>query len=337
MIGVLLINLGTPDAPRTPEVKKYLRQFLSDPRVIDIHPIARSLLLNLIILPFRSPKSAEAYRKIWMKEGSPLLFHTQNLGQKVSQRLGKDYAVEVGMRYQSPSIASAVEKLMQKGVSEIRVLPLFPQYATSSTASALEEVFRVLSQQWNIPPITTLPPFYDHPGFIKSFAETGKPVLEKLKPDHVLFSFHGLPERHIKKCDPVGNHCLKFDECCDRKVFQNQFCYRTQCFQTAKALTKELGIPLDLCSVSFQSRLGRTPWIKPYTDQILIELAKNGRKRIAVFCPSFVADCLETLEEIGIRGKDSALAHGAEILELVPSLNANSLWVETVCGMVKLN
>ena len=335
MIGVLLINLGTPDQPTTSAVRRYLRQFLSDPRVIDINPIARKLLLNLIILPFRSPKSAEAYRKIWANGGSPLLFHTQDLAKRVSEKLGGGYAVEVGMRYGNPSIESVLKRLIQKGVSEIRVLPLFPQYATSSTGSAQAEVFRAAESLWNIPPIRILPSFYEHPDFIRSFAEVGRPALEKLKPDHVVFSFHGLPERHIRKSDPTGNHCLTFDGCCDQATSPLAYCYRAQCFRTARAIVKEIGIPEELCSVSFQSRLGRTPWIKPYTDLLIVELARSGKKRIAVFCPAFVADCLETLEEIGIRGKESALAHGAEALELVPSLNAHPRWVETVCEMVR--
>lgn len=329
MVGILLVNLGTPDAPTTPAVRRYLRQFLSDPMVIDIHPVARWLLVNLAIAPFRSPKSAKAYKKVWMREGSPLLVHTQALGQKVSEKLGPGYAVSIGMRYGQPSIASGLEGLIKAGATEIRVLPLFPQYAASSTGSAVAEVLK------RGIPIKILPPFFRHSGFIEAFARVGEPVLERVRPDHVLFSFHGLPERHILKEDPVGNHCLKFDECCDQDVMQNQRCYRSHCFKTAHALRKRIGIPEDLCSISFQSRLGRTPWLKPYTDLILPELVRNGRKRIVVFCPTFVADCLETLEEIGIRAKESAIAAGAEAFELVPSLNDYPLWVETVCEMVR--
>jgi ferrochelatase len=335
MIGVLLINLGTPDAPETPAVRKYLREFLSDPRVIDISPIARTLLVNAIIVPFRSPKSAEAYRKIWLPEGSPLLFHTKNLAQRVSEKLGSKYAVAVGMRYGRPSIASAMEELTQKGVQEIRVLPLFPQYATSSFGSAVAEVYRVAQKNWNAPLIKILPPFFDHPGFIEAFAQVAQPVLEKLRPDHVLFSFHGLPERHILKGDPTGKHCLKFDECCDHPNEKTAYCYRAQSFKTALAIKKRLGIPDDLCGVSFQSRLGRTPWLKPYTDLIIPELVAHGKKRIAVFCPAFVADCLETLEEIGIRARESALTAGAEELQLVPSLNDHPVWVEAVCKITQ--
>jgi ferrochelatase len=334
MIGILLVNLGTPDEPTTPAVRRYLRRFLSDPLVIDIHPLARWLLVNLVIAPFRSPKSAEAYKKIWTPEGSPLLVHTRNLAGKVQGLLGKDYKVSVGMRYGNPSIASAVDELVAAGVSEIRMLPLFPQYAASSTGSAVAEFERTMKAQKSAPPFRVLPPFYNHPGFIEAFAAVGGPVLKRVRPDHVLFSFHGLPERHILKEDPVGNRCLKFDECCDQDVMQNEKCYRAHCFKTAHALRKKIGIPDDLCGIAFQSRLGRTPWLKPYTDLVVPELIKSGRRRLVVFCPAFVADCLETLEEIGIRAREAALAAGAEAFELVPSLNDSPLWVREVSSMV---
>lgn len=312
MIGILLVNLGTPDAPTTPAVRRYLRQFLSDPMVIDIHPVARWLLVNFAIAPFRSPKSARAYKKVWMKEGSPLLVHTRALGQKVSEKLGPGYAVSIGMRYGQPSIASGLEGLIEAGATEIRVLPLFPQYAASSTGSAVADVERVMSSHKDGPVWSILPPFYHHPGFIEAFAQVGEPVIQKVRPDHVLFSFHGLPERHIRKGDP----------------------YRDHCYVTAKEIAGKLALPEKDYSVSFQSRLGRTPWIKPYTDLVIPALVRSGRKRIVVFCPAFVADCLETLEEIAIRAKESAMATGAEAFELVPSLNADPAWVETVCGMV---
>lgn len=332
MIGILLINLGTPDAPTTPAVRRYLRQFLSDPLVIDIHPILRFLLLRLIILPFRSPKSAEAYQKIWTKEGSPLLIHTQKLAQEVACKLGNDYAVEVGMRYGNPSIKTAMQKLVERGASEIRVLPLFPQYAESSTETAIAEVKRIYGGERTSPLLRILPPFYNHPGFIQSFVEKGRPILEKTKPDQVIFSFHGLPERHLRKLDFSGNHCFASEHCCDDVGSANAHCYRAQCFSTARLIAQDLGLKNYL--VSFQSRLGRTPWIKPYTDLEIIRLAQSGKKRFVVFSPAFVADCLETLEEIGIRARESALAHGAEVLELVPSLNAYPRWVEAVYDMI---
>ncbi|MBI4412361.1 MAG: ferrochelatase [Deltaproteobacteria bacterium] len=311
MTGVLLINLGTPDEPTVPAVRRYLKEFLSDPYVIDINPLARWLLVNCVISPFRAPKSTLAYRKVWTDRGSPLLFYTVDLTKKVAEKLGNGFVVEMAMRYGRPSIEEGMKKLIQKGVSEIRVLPLYPQYASSSTGSTIDEVNR-LAKKMNSPPFKILPAFYNHPGFVKSFAEIGMPILNDLKPHHVLFSFHGLPERHILKGDP----------------------YRDHSFHTAHAIAKVLGLKPDEYSVSFQSRLGRTPWIKPYTDLILVELAQKGKKKVAVFCPSFVADCLETLEEIGIRGRESFLAAGGEKLELIPSLNTHPMWVEAVCGLV---
>ena len=343
MIGILLLNLGTPDAPKTREVRRYLRQFLSDPRVIDIHPIARWLLLNLIILPLRSPKSAALYQKIWTPEGSPLLVHSQALAQGVGKSLGGEYAVELGMRYGQPSIEGAIKNLIRKNVSEIRVLPLFPQYAASSTGSAIAEVYRVAKQEWDPPPLKILPPFFDQDGFVDGFKEIGRPILERVRPDHVLFSFHGLPERHIRKSDATET-CLVAEDCCpsvnrpcrvEEKDVKSRYCYRFQCFATAHAIAKKLNLNEQDYTVCFQSRLGRTPWIKPYTDLVIPDLVKAGKKRLVVFCPSFVADCLETLEEIGLRANHSAKEAGAEVLELVPSLNAHSFWIQTVCERVK--
>jgi ferrochelatase len=336
MDGLLLINLGTPDAPESGPVRRYLRQFLSDPRVLDINRVGRWLLLNLIILPTRPAKSAHAYRAIWdAKRGSPLLFHSQDLAAAVQARLGEGWHVELAMRYGSPSIASGLERLRAAGVDRIFVLPLFPQYAASSTGSALEEVFDRAGAAWNVPPLRVVDPFYEAPGFLGAFAAVGRPVLDQLAADHVLFSFHGLPERHMKKSDEAGDHCLASAGCCDRIVPANRNCYRAQCFATARGLAKALDLPPEKWSLSFQSRLGRTPWIKPYTDEVLDALPKQGVKRLAVFSPAFVADCLETLEEIGIRARDQFRAAGGEELVLVPSLNATPAWVDAVVDMVR--
>ena len=309
MIGVLLINLGTPDAPDTKSVRKYLRQFLSDPYVIDINPIARWLLVNLIIAPFRSSKSAAAYRKIWTEEGSPLLVNTLKLAKEL--KLTADYAVQIGMRYGEPSIRHALWRLNHRDIEKIIVLPLYPQYASSSTKTCVEEVYRVVRKLKIEKPIQILPPFFNDPGFIRSFAEIGRQQTGEA--DYVLFSFHGLPERHIQKGDP----------------------YKDQCYVTAEAIAKELKLEKNKYSVSFQSRLGRTPWIKPYTDLELIRLAKEGKKKLAVFCPAFVADCLETLEEIGIRGRESFIAAGGEDLTLIPCLNDHPLWVEALTVSIR--
>lgn len=333
--GLLLVNLGTPDAPRTPEVRRYLREFLSDSRVLDIPALGRWALLNLIILPFRPARSAEAYRKIWRAEGSPLLHHSRALESAVRQVLAGDFEVELAMRYGNPSISSALERLRARGVSELTVFPLYPQYASSSTGSSLEAIYAQVSREWNTPPLHVVPAFYEHPGFLDAFAEVGRPVIDALKADHVLFSFHGLPERQVQKSDTSGKHCLQSPGCCDQIVEANRFCYRAQCFATARGIAQRLSLEPSRYTVTFQSRLGRTPWIKPYTDVVLPELAKQGVKRLAVFCPAFVADCLETLEEIGIRAKEQFIREGGEALELVPSLNATPRWVKAVVELAR--
>jgi ferrochelatase len=333
--GVLLINLGTPDAPETGAVRRYLHEFLSDPRVLDIPPVGRAALLYGAILPFRSQRSAEAYRKIWMPQGSPLLVHGNALRDRLGDSLGPGWVVELGMRYGRPSLASAIEKLRARGVRELTVAPLYPQYASSSTGSSLERVYRLVGEEWNVPALRVLPPFYDHPAFLDAFADVGRPVLAAARAEHVLFSFHGLPERQVKKSDPTGAHCLARADCCDTRVPANRWCYRMQCFYTARELASRLGLVVGTWTVTFQSRLGRTPWIKPYTDLVIPELAGKGVKRLAVFSPAFVADCLETLEEIGIRAKDQFLGAGGEALTLVPSLNAHPSWVRGLTRMLR--
>jgi protoporphyrin/coproporphyrin ferrochelatase len=333
MTGLLLCNLGTPDAPTPGAVRRYLREFLSDPRVLDMNPVGRALLLNLVILPFRPRKSAEAYRKIWTDRGSPLLVHGEALATAVRARLGSDWAVELGMRYGKPGIAAALARLREAGVARVVVLPLYPQYASSTTASTVDEVHRLAAPSGEA--LTVVGAFYDHPAFLDAFVTVGRPVLEAEGPDHVLMSFHGLPERHLRKADASGHHCLVAEDCCDRIGAANRDCYRAQCFATARALAGRLGLPDGRWSVSFQSRLGRTPWIRPYTDARIAELAAQGKKRLVVFCPAFVADCLETLEEIGIRAREQFLAGGGERLALVPSLNAHPSWADAIVRIVR--
>jgi protoporphyrin/coproporphyrin ferrochelatase len=333
--GVLLLNLGTPDSPSVPDVRRYLREFLSDPRVIDINPIGRSLLLNLIILPFRPAKSGKAYASIWTEEGSPLLVHSRHLAESVARKLGAGYLVELAMRYGAPSIPDALARLVAAQPSKIVVLPLFPQYSSAATGSALDRVYEVLGKAWNVPPVETIGAFYDDPGFIDAFAEVARRHLDPFRPDFVLFSYHGLPERHVRKSDPSGRHCLASPTCCDAIVPENRYCYRAHCFATTRALVAKLGLAADRHSVSFQSRLGRTPWVHPYTDVVLPELARAGKKRLAVMSPAFVADCLETVEEIGIRAKEQWRSVGGEDLLLVPSLNAEPTWVDTVARLVR--
>jgi ferrochelatase len=327
--GVLLVNLGTPDSPRTSDVRRYLREFLHDPYVIDISTVARWLLVEGAILPFRPRVSARAYASIWLEEGSPLLVHGRALRDALAKALGDPFRVALGMRYGSPSIESGLRELA--GTDRVVVAPLFPQYATSSTETAVEAVRRAAGGMR----LRILGPFYDDPGFIAAWTEVAKPELEQFRADHVLLSFHGLPERQIRKLDASGRHCLESDCCCDAIVAANRSCYRAQCFATARALARALALPDDRYSVSFQSRLGRTPWIRPYTDERLAELAASGVRRLAVLCPAFVADCLETLEEIGIRGREQWREAGGEALHLVPCPNAHPHWVEALAARIR--
>jgi len=332
--GLLLINLGTPDAPTTSAVRRYLREFLSDPRVVDINPVGRALLLHLIILPTRPAKSAAAYRAVWDDQrGSPLLAFSKDLTAGVQAKLGDSWRVALAMRYGTPSIESALEALRSAAVDRIVVLPLYPQYAASSTATSVARVMELVGARWDVVPLDFVPAFYADPGFLGAFAAVAKPVLAEARADHVLFSFHGLPERQIHKSDPSGVHCLHNTNCCDTITATNQSCYRAQCYSTARDLASRLG--LTDYTVCFQSRLGRTPWIQPHTDVLLDELAKQGKKRLAVLCPAFVADCLETLEEIGIRAREQFKAAGGEELTLVPSLNATPAWIDAVCAMAE--
>jgi ferrochelatase len=332
--GVLLLQLGTPDSPSNGDVRRYLREFLGDPRVMDVSAPVRWLLLNAVILPFRPRKSAEAYRKIWREDGSPLLLHTEGLASAVQRELGDDYVVEFGMRYGSPTIANAIDRLVARDITDIRVLPLFPQYASSAGGSATARTMELLTGRWNVPPVSFLPEFYDEPGYISAIVEIAAPRLERFGPDHILFSYHGLPERQVKKADPSGVHCLASDGCCDTIGSVNRHCYRAQCFATTRLVADALELPRDSYSTTFQSRLAGTPWITPQTDRVLDELRGNGIGRLAVFTNSFVADCLETLEEIGIRLRNQWDGLGGEDLLLIPCVNETPTWVETVASMV---
>ncbi len=334
--GLLLINLGTPDGPTSSEVRRYLRQFLGDPRVLDMNAVGRKLLLELVILPTRPSKSAHAYQQIWdPTRGSPLLYHGRDLVAGVAARLGDGWVVELGMRYGAPSIASALDRLIAAGVDRVIALPLFPHTASSSSGSALEELYKVAAARLTVPRLATVGAFHDDAGFLDAEVAVAAPVLEASRAEHLVFSFHGLPERHMRAADPSGTHCLASASCCAQLDARNRDCYRAQCYATARALAPRLGLADDAWTVAFQSRLGRVPWIKPYTDQILPELAQRGVKRVAVMCPAFVADCLETVEEIGLRAVASWKELGGESLTLVPSLNATPVWVDAVAAMAR--
>ena len=333
--GILLINLGTPDSPSTPDVRIYLRELLSCERVIDINPVARWLVLNLLILPFRPRKSAKAYKKIWMDEGSPLLVFSEKLKTALLEEFAeKDIPIELGMQCRKPSLKTAIGKLRGQNCDQIIVLPLYPQYASSSYGAAIEDLYKVILNDWNMPYLRIIPPFFSDSRFIDAWAKIGLPYIEK-KHDHVLFSFHGLPLRHLKKSDYTGKWCQNDYSCCKELIDENRNCYSAQCFQTAKLLAKSLKIEEENWSVSFQSRLGRDEWIKPYTDPYLKELAEKGMKRVVVFCPSFVADCLETIEEIGISSAEHFKEYGGEELILVPSLNNHPEWVRALTSIIR--
>jgi ferrochelatase len=333
--GALLLNLGTPDSPSVPDVRRYLREFLSDPRVIDIPALGRWLLLNLVILPFRPKKSAAAYAKIWTPDGSPLLLHSRALADGVGEALGPDWVVALGMRYGQPTIASAVARLREAEVSRLVVLPLFPQYSDAATGSALAKLAEEMQRSDYAPPLATISAFHDAPGFTRSVADTAEEALRDFAADFVLFSYHGLPERQVLAGDPSGAHCLASDGCCDGIAEVNRDCYRAQCFATTRAVAEILALGPERHATAFQSRLGRTPWIQPFTDHILVDLAARGIKQLAVICPSFTADCLETLEEIGIRAADQWRDLCGGRLELIPAVNARPDWTQAVAEMLR--
>lgn len=331
--GVLLVNLGTPDSPSIPDVRKYLREFLMDKRVIDIPFISRWMLVNLIIAPFRAPKSAKIYKKLWEDRGSPLMFHGEDLKIKLQTKLGDEFLVALGMRYKNPSIASALDELLAANIRKIIVLPLFPQYASATTGSVVEQVMDDLKGRLVIPNVEFISQYPDDELMIQTFAELGKKYMKEVEYDHVVFSYHGLPERQIRKSS-IENHCQLNASCCSTSDAKNQYCYRAQCYLTSRKLAEQLQLSEDGYSVFFQSRLGRDPWITPYAEDEIKRLAAEGKKKILIFCPSFTADCLETTLEVGNEFKELFMEHGGEEWQLVESLNAHDLWVESLEKMV---
>jgi protoporphyrin/coproporphyrin ferrochelatase len=327
--AILLINLGTPDAPTPSKVGKYLTQFLNDKRVIDISTVGRLMLVNGIIVPFRRFKSAELYKKIWTDKGSPLLLNTIALKEKLQQQVGDRYIVEYAMRYQTPSIKSVLEKLRQQRPSKIHIFPLYPQHASSSTGSTIEEVLKQIKGWEVIPDLNIISKFYDHPKFIEALVNKAKEY-NIAEYDHIVFSYHGLPERQILKASAhYGGNTCKMGDCCNVISKDNQYCYRANSFETSRQLVKALNIPEGKYTTSFQSRLD-DKWLKPYSDKVVAELAKKGAKKILVFSPAFVADCLETIYEIGTEYDEIFKEHGGQKVTLVNSLNADDHWVNAV-------
>ena len=333
--GILLINLGTPDAPNTREVRAYLRSLLSCDRVLDINPIGRWLLLNLIVLPLRPSRSAKAYREIWLEDGSPLLVYSQKLRIALAEQFsGENIFVELGMQCGMPSIKNALDCLRKEDCDWIIVLPMYPQYSSSTFGSAVEDLYKEVLHDWNMPHLQIIQPIFSDSRFIDAWAKVGLPFIES-EPDHVLFSFHGLPIRHLEKSDTSGNWCKNNHECCIDLVNENRNCYSAQCYHTAKLIAERYNLSAEKWSVSFQSRFGRDEWVKPDTEKHLARLAENGVKRVVVFCPAFVSDCLETLEEIGIRAAEHFRKHGGEELELIPSLNDHPEWVFSLASIIR--
>lgn len=330
--GVLLVNLGTPASPRQNDVYKYLIEFLTDPRVIDLSWLKRQLLVRSVIVPKRYKNSAASYKEIWTEEGSPLMIYGKKVQEILQNNLGENFHVSLAMRYQEPSIPTTLKEMEKLNLGELVVLPLFPQYASATTGSVHQKVMEEIRHWQVIPSVRLIDSYPTQPEMIATFAENAKRFdLESY--DHFLFSFHGLPVRQIKNADPYGN-CQK-KGCCATYCPKNQHCYSAQCYATAEAIRKSLGITQEKSSVCFQSRLGKDPWLEPYATEHIHQLLKNNNKKILVFSPAFVADCLETIFEIGVEYKKEFLDMGGEKLDLVPSLNDHPLWIKGLEKLVK--
>jgi ferrochelatase len=331
--GIILMNLGSPDSTEVPDVRKYLDEFLTDKRVIDSW-LVRNLLVRTVIVPKRAPESAKAYRTIWTKSGSPLIRITGELAKKLQERLPEP--VSFAMRYGNPGMERAYETLLEKipDLEKVVAIPLYPHYAMSSYETAVEHAKEIHRKKKYGFKLEFIPPFYRDPGYIHAMAENMRPHLQK-EFDHLLFSFHGIPERHLMMSDPTHKHCLRSADCCSVPSLTHATCYRHQCLQTMNMVVEELGLPQQRFSFSFQSRLLKDPWLRPYTDFRLQEMPGEGIKKLLVVCPAFVSDCLETLEEIEIRGKESFLASGGTEYEMIPCLNTHPLWVQTLADLVQ--
>lgn len=328
-IGIVLMNLGSPDSTEVKDVRRYLMQFLMDERVIDKPYLLRLPLVGGIIVPFRAPKSAEAYKEIWTKEGSPLIVLTRQLQEEVQKYVKEP--VEIAMRYGNPTVEYAFDRLMEKveELEEVIAVPLYPHYAMSSYETAVEHAKEVHKKKRYPFKLDFVKPFYNEDGYIDAMAESMKPYVAG-DFDHILFSYHGIPARHLVKADPTGRHTLNTkEECCKTPSPAREFCYRYQCFETTRLVTEKLGIPKNKFSISFQSRLGKG-WLEPYTDIRLEEMPKEGIKKILILCPAFVSDCLETLEEIAMRGKETFMEAGGESYTFIPCINISPTWTKVL-------
>lgn len=332
MKGVLLVNLGSPDSPTAKDVKPYLDEFLMDERVIDVPLLLRNLLVRGIILQTRPRKSAKAYKKIWWEEGSPLIVISERFTQKV--RKNTDLPIALGMRYGSMSIKNALQELDEQGVNEVLLVPLYPHYAMSSYETVVVKTLEDQQKYFPSMEVTTLPAFYHNPEYIKVLSTSIAEGLKDFEYDHVLFSYHGIPERHIRKSDPTRFHCKIDGSCCSINSVAHHTCYRHQCYKTTDLVIEALGLEKEKVSSSFQSRLAGDPWLKPYTDFEFERLAKEGKKKLAVITPAFVSDCLETLEEIAMEGKEQFEEAGGEHYKHIPCLNERDDWVELMASWI---
>jgi ferrochelatase len=331
--GIVLMNLGSPESTEVKDVRRYLDEFLMDKRVIDMPLLTRALLVKGIIVPFRAPKSAQAYKSIWTKDGSPLIVLSRQLQEALQKEL--DEPVVLAMRYGNPAPWEAYDELMAKvpGLEEVILVPLYPHYAMSSYETAAEYAKKIHKDRKYPFRLSIVPPFYNDRDYIDALAQSIRPYL-KQDYDHILFSYHGVPERHIHKGDITGKHCLKSADCCSVDSPAHAFCYRHQCLVTTRLVAEELDIPADKFSHSFQSRLGRDEWLKPYTAVRLEQMPKEGIKKLLVVCPAFVSDCLETLEEIAEEGKETFLHAGGESFTMTPCLNSHPAWVQTLKKLI---
>jgi ferrochelatase len=330
--GIILMNLGSPDSTEVKDVAKYLNEFLMDGRVIDYPWLFRKILISGIIVPTRAPKSAEAYKPIWTKEGSPLVVITKQQQQALQQHVKEP--VEVAMRYGNPTMQHAFDSLMKKlpELEEVVAIPLYPQYAMSSYETAVEHAKRIHKKYNYSFKLSFIKPFYNEEHFIDALTESIRPYLQQ-EYDQILFSYHGLPQRHMTKADPTHRHCMKSEDCCEVPSPAHKTCYRHQCRTTTRLVVEKLEIPKEKVGFSFQSRLGREEWLKPYTAVRLEELPKEGIKKLLVVCPAFVSDCLETLEEIAIAGKESFLHAGGEEYTFIPCMDIQPLWIKALAKM----
>ncbi len=331
--GVLLVNLGSPKSPHLKEVKKYLIQFLMDGNVIDSSLLIRFFLVRGIIVPQRAKNSTRLYQKIWTPQGSPLIVNSQKLALGVGSKTKQPLAL--AMRYGEPSIKKGITELVEKGVTEVLVIPLYPQYAMSSTRTVIEEVEKVKSSYFPNLKLTYLPAFYNNDKYIKVLSKSIKTQINSSKQDHLLFSYHGLPDRHLRKTDPTGTHCLQSKDCCTTPNIAHKTCYKHQCIKTTELVAKELDLKKGSFSISYQSRLGNDPWILPSTTETIKKMPLNGIKNLAIITPAFVSDCLETIEEIGMEAKEDFLSSGGTTFTRVECLNDNDEWAEIIAHWIE--